>query len=190
MVDEAPWTAKASFYSTIFMSLSAVAAGSQQSIALDRYGQHPEGLRQLQELLKGGSAGSVSWLQLYVWQLPIMLLNISIVLFLAGLSILIWARAAHSPVWDDEMKVCTSISLFHDKVDRPSDCICGYSRGTCRTCQLRHRCHRAILEVGMIWWHMKESNTTVACSDRRVEGCSGICRSGSPPAAVGSAVPV
>ncbi|CAA9962826.1 hypothetical protein PTMSG1_06194 [Pyrenophora teres f. maculata] len=64
MVDEAPWTAKASFYSTLFISLSAVAAGAQQSIALDRYGQHPEGIRQLQELLRGGSSGSVSWLQL------------------------------------------------------------------------------------------------------------------------------
>ncbi|KAE8863119.1 hypothetical protein PTNB73_06326 [Pyrenophora teres f. teres] len=127
MVDEAPWTAKASFYSTLFISLSAVAAGAQQSIALDRYGQHPEGIRQLQELLRGGSSGSVSWLQLYVWQLPIMLLNISIVLFLVGLLILIWARAAHSAAWDDDMKVCTPILLLHREsgVDRPTDRVRG-----------------------------------------------------------------
>jgi hypothetical protein len=82
-----------------------VAAASQQSIALNRYGQHPDGLEALQKLLRSDTTGSARQLQLYVWQLPVMLLNISIALFLIALIIMIWARAAFTPGWDDNMKV-------------------------------------------------------------------------------------
>jgi nitrogen fixation-related uncharacterized protein len=91
------------------MALCAVAAGSQQSIALNRYGQHQDGLEALQKLLRSDVTGSSRRLQLYVWQLPVMLLNISIALFLIGLVILMWARASSSPGWDDDMKVCVSL---------------------------------------------------------------------------------
>lgn len=104
-IDLAPWTAKAMFYCTLFVSLSAVATGSQQSIALNRYGQHQEGLKSLQQLLTDSKTGKPSQMQKYVWQLPVMLLNISIALFLIGLAILIWDRAASSPAWDADMKV-------------------------------------------------------------------------------------
>jgi hypothetical protein len=105
-IEPAPWTAKAVFYCTLFVSLSAVATGSQQSIALTRYGRSADGLKDLKHLLTGNTTGKASRVQQYVWQLPVMLLNISIALFLIGLVILIWARAASSPDWDDDMKVC------------------------------------------------------------------------------------
>jgi nitrogen fixation-related uncharacterized protein len=40
-----------------------------------------------------------------------MLLNISLALFVVGLVILIWAKAARSQSWDDDMKVKLSIDV-------------------------------------------------------------------------------
>jgi hypothetical protein len=108
-IQTSPWTAKATFYATLFVSLCSVATASQQSIALNRYGRHPAGLKLLQARLKqrsGSASGNkANFLQLYVWQMPVMLLNVSIALFLIGLVILLWAAAAQSPAWDADMKV-------------------------------------------------------------------------------------
>jgi hypothetical protein len=106
-IEPAPWTAKAVIYCTLFLSLSALTTGSQQSIVLTRYGRHQEGLEDLKRLLGGKTDGEAKRAQEYVWQLPVLLLNVSIGLFVIGLMILIWARAASSPDWDDDMKVCS-----------------------------------------------------------------------------------
>ena len=103
-IDSAPWTAKAAFYATLILSLVAVSIGSQQSIALARFGGQKNGLKKLQDLLKNRE-GTASGRQLYLWQLPVMILNISILGFLIGLLIIVWNQAANSPAWDDDMKV-------------------------------------------------------------------------------------
>jgi hypothetical protein len=41
----------------------------------------------------GSETWSVRWIQLFVWQVPVMLLNFSIVLFLLGLVVLLKAKA-------------------------------------------------------------------------------------------------
>lgn len=106
-INDAPWTVKAVLYSTLIIALCSVASGTQQTIILNRYGKHHDGLKALQKLLESGiKPGTPRRLQLYVWQLPIMLLNISIALLVVGIFILVWARAANCPSWDDDMKVC------------------------------------------------------------------------------------
>lgn len=56
---------------------------------------------------------SASRLQVYVWQMPVMLLNISIALLMVGLLILIWDRAADTAAWNDDMKVRAVIAFSH-----------------------------------------------------------------------------
>jgi hypothetical protein len=116
---DAPWTVLATFYGALILSLSAVSTGSQQSIALYRLGTSKKRLRQLQRLLettRKTNAHKGRRLQQYLWQVPIMLLNVSILVFLIGLLILIWHRAAQSPSWDRDMKARSKqmhISMVH-----------------------------------------------------------------------------
>lgn len=75
-------------------------------------GGHSQGFSALRLLLEGKVTNGVmqpSKIQLYVWQLPIMLLNVSVLLFIIGLMILIWDLAAIQPAWDQDMKVLNSI---------------------------------------------------------------------------------
>jgi Na+-translocating ferredoxin:NAD+ oxidoreductase RnfD subunit len=106
-IDSSPWTVKATFYAALILSLVAVSVGSQQSIALSRLGGHPAGLENLKNKLRRGK-GTVTRSQLYIWQLPVMITNISILLFLIGMLIIIWSKATQYAVWDDELKVSTT----------------------------------------------------------------------------------
>lgn len=117
-INDAPWTVKAVLYSTLIIALCSVASGAQQTITLNRYGKHPDGLRALQKLLESArKPGKARLLQLYVWQLPVMLLNISIALLVIGIIILMWARAANSPSWDDDMKVMRTLVILRVEHD-------------------------------------------------------------------------
>jgi len=85
---------------------------------LSRLSSYQDGLRRLRAVLgkelpaagKASQTWAVRWVQLYVWQVPVMLLNFSIVLFLVGLVVMLKARA---DVWagnwaGDDVKVSTS----------------------------------------------------------------------------------
>jgi hypothetical protein len=66
----------------------------------------------------------------YIWQLPVMMLNISIWLLLIGLLILIWDRAASSGIWGGDTKVIILSLLFNHQIletDTSQDRICSYS---------------------------------------------------------------
>ena len=96
------------------MSLTSICTSTQLSIALYRLGSSPEALRRLRELL-GRKTDRHPGLyeprssQVYIWQVPSMLLNISIQLFILGLTVLIWTVAARVG-WGDDMKVsCVSL---------------------------------------------------------------------------------
>ncbi|KAF3906066.1 hypothetical protein ABW21_db0207561 [Orbilia brochopaga] len=106
---QAPWTVLAAFYGALILSLVAVSTGSQQSIALYRLGESKRALYKLQELLSfttdPAAMRAPTRMQRYLWQIPVMLLNVSVLVFLVGLVILIWARAAVMPSWDDDMKI-------------------------------------------------------------------------------------
>lgn len=75
-------------------------------------GSHIEGLDRLQDLLRSRNAvagvpAKPRPMQLYVWQIPVNLLNISIILFVIGLAFQIFAMAftRDSKTWTDEKKV-------------------------------------------------------------------------------------
>lgn len=60
----------------------------------------------LQKSLASSANGKApSRLQVYVWQMPVMLLNVSITLLIVGLFILIWDRVAQTVDWTGDMKV-------------------------------------------------------------------------------------
>ena len=106
MTSTAPWTVYAAFYTALILSLAAVSVGSQQTITLFRLGRNRDGLESLQRLLRDkADPHTTSKSQLYLWQLPVMLLNISILLFIIGLMIIIWNQATQRSAWNDEMKV-------------------------------------------------------------------------------------
>jgi len=105
MTSKTPWTVYATFYAALILSLAAVSIGSQQTITLFRLGHNRDGLESLQKLLrKKADPHIASKSQLYLWQLPVMLLNVSILLFIIGLIVIIWSQAAQQPGWNDEMK--------------------------------------------------------------------------------------
>lgn len=52
------------------------------------------------------------WTQLYVWQVPIMLLNIGLILFLAGLVAAIFNHV-ESPLSPVDVKVGSNLFLFY-----------------------------------------------------------------------------
>ncbi|KAJ8112382.1 hypothetical protein OPT61_g5236 [Boeremia exigua] len=111
-IEETPWTATAVFYASLILSLATVASASQQSIALHRYGTHSQGLVMLRKSLASSSNKRASRLQIYVWQMPVMLLNVSITLLIVGLFILIWDRVAQTTDWTDNLKVAVVTTLI------------------------------------------------------------------------------
>ena len=113
-----PWTTRAIWYSSLVMALISITTSTQQSILLHRMGSHAEGLNRLQNLLRSKNAIAAGGvvpakarpIQLYVWQIPVNLLNVSIFLFIIGLAIQIFAMAFRARddskiVWTDEKKV-------------------------------------------------------------------------------------
>ena len=111
-IPNAPWTTRAVWYSSLAMALISITTSTQQSILLHRMGSHTEGLDRLQDLLRSrkavaGVPAKPRPTQLYVWQIPVNLLNISIILFLIGLAIQVSAMAfaRDSKTWTDEKKV-------------------------------------------------------------------------------------
>jgi hypothetical protein len=99
-IEAAPWTSKGCFYSAIILALTAIFTGSQQSIALHRIGG-----RSASRLRQHLNDRKDIHLVAYVWQIPVMMLNISIWMLLVGLLILIWDRAASSKIWGGDTKV-------------------------------------------------------------------------------------
>jgi len=110
-----PWITKASWYSCLIFALTAVSSATQQSLSLYRLGCYDDCLSRLRHILgrehrkaDGSTFWTVRWTQLMVWQIPVMLLNFAILLFLFGLVVLLRARAieAGDEISHDDFKVC------------------------------------------------------------------------------------
>ena len=74
------------------MSLTSICVATQQGVSLNRMSGYGDGLARIRSVLGSKPEGldlvaMPHWDQIYVWQGPIMLLNISIVLFIVGLVI-------------------------------------------------------------------------------------------------------
>lgn len=131
-------------------------------------GSHTEGLDRLQGLLRSGNAvagvpAKPRPMQLYIWQIPVNLLNVSIILFLIGLAIHLFAMALtrDSRTWTDEKKVGQS-NLTLDVIFRWSNSrllwllgLQGYMPWPITSCQLsacisRRRRHSLVRYLGLI----------------------------------------
>lgn len=114
-----PWTTRAVWYSSLFLALVSITTSTQQSILLQRMGSHREGLDRLQNLLRSRDAvadapAKPRTMQLYVWQIPVNLLNVSVILFLIGLAIQVFAAAFNGlETWTDEKKVRLNDLIRH-----------------------------------------------------------------------------
>jgi hypothetical protein len=80
------------WYSGLFLALVSIAIAVQQTVALHRLNSNQYGLARLRSMLSYKHAGVIKarYSQVYIWQTPIMLLNVSILLFLIGLTIVVF----------------------------------------------------------------------------------------------------
>ncbi len=97
-------TVSAIWYGALLLALGSIATAAQQAVALSRLSSHPEGLRQIREVLgrrKVDGRWRPSKVQLVVWQTPVSMLNASIVMFVVGFGVLVWASVEWGWAWDD-----------------------------------------------------------------------------------------
>lgn len=108
-VEDDPWTTEACWASAMVLALTAISLASQQTIGLSRLCSCEDGWVKVRHLLgKRNPDYGVSLhrhhrharykvkmktSQLWMWQTPVMLANIAILLFVIGLMISIFARA-------------------------------------------------------------------------------------------------
>ncbi len=92
----ASWTVKAIWYSSLVFALTSITVATQQAIALHRLSSHPKGPVMIRKLLSRDGQDTLGrqvepqlW-QLYIWQIPVSLLNGSVYFFVAGLAVLLW----------------------------------------------------------------------------------------------------
>lgn len=74
------------------MNLTSICLATQQGVSLNRLSGYSDSLSRIRNLLGSQTAHltviiSPHWDQLYVWQTPIMLLNVSVILFITGIVI-------------------------------------------------------------------------------------------------------
>ena len=92
------------------MSLTSVCLATQQGVSLNRISGYSDGLSRIRAILgsRRGLIGTVvmpHWDQIYVWQGPIMLLNISVILFIVGLVIMVFDRLWDAVLAEQSLKV-------------------------------------------------------------------------------------
>lgn len=113
-IDQSSWITKASWYITLVFSFMSICVAALHSIALYRLNSYPDGLSKIRQTLgeeittmtPSGHALTVfrpRLSQVYIWQVPVMLLNLSICLFLVGLTVFVWDLAFASGLqWESD----------------------------------------------------------------------------------------
>ncbi|KAE9366260.1 hypothetical protein N431DRAFT_472808 [Stipitochalara longipes BDJ] len=136
-ISSSPWTVRAVWYSSLTLAMSSISVSTQQTVTLHRIGSHSEALQKIRSMLGEqlrGAPVKPRPSQLYVWQIPVMLLTVSILLFLIGLAILIFHAAfAHSStVWTDDKKIVVvfTIAGTYAAVNYVSSLVCLYSQAS------------------------------------------------------------
>lgn len=85
------------WFGGLMLIISSITIATQQSITLHRFSTHVNDLRNLRGLLGYQDTPAGIWrprkIQLYVWQMPVMMLRFGIYLFLVGLFLLLWKAA-------------------------------------------------------------------------------------------------
>ncbi|KAE9362839.1 hypothetical protein N431DRAFT_433567 [Stipitochalara longipes BDJ] len=119
-----PWSTKAAWYSSLILGLTAISSAMQQSLTLYRLGCYEDCLPRLRGILgkrhrgvDGSTFWTVRWSQMVVWQVPVMLLNFAILLFVGGVIGMLWdsaVRAVHAGggLKSDDVKIVVVVGSF------------------------------------------------------------------------------
>jgi hypothetical protein len=89
------------WYSSLLLSITSIGSATQQIVALNRLASNPNGLEMIRWLLAkdqpdieaGRQVLRPRGSQLWLWQLPLSLLNASLYSFVARLCVLVYSRA-------------------------------------------------------------------------------------------------
>lgn len=93
------WAVKAIWFSSLVLAVTSVCSATQQAVAVSRLSTHPDATRMISYLLaKRDQSGTnvqlePNWFQLYIWQIPVSLLSMSLYLYVIGLVVLLWSRS-------------------------------------------------------------------------------------------------
>lgn len=110
-------TVIAIWYSALLFAITSIATSAQQVVVLRRLGSHPEGLEKIRTLLGKNAANGPPKprnLQLFIWQAPLSLLNLSGVMFVVGLIVLVWKSVS---LGGNDTKVWAKIVLVTSSAD-------------------------------------------------------------------------
>lgn len=121
-VDQIPWATAGLWYGALLINLTSICLATQQGVSLNRLSGYSDSLSRIRNSLGSQTSQfapvvvAPHWDQLYVWQTPIMLLNVSVVLFIVGIVILLF-NSLGSVVWSDrvvKVKARLSPSYYMD----------------------------------------------------------------------------
>lgn len=99
-IDESAWTSKCAWYLGLLFIIASISSATQQSITLFRFSSRSDACEMIRKVLgtrKGKDGRRLpQQLQVYIWQVPVMLLRLGIIMFLLGLTILLWDSSKRS----------------------------------------------------------------------------------------------
>jgi hypothetical protein len=110
-------TVVAIWYSALLFALTSIATSAQQAVVLTRLGSHPEGLQKIRKFLGRRTVDGLQKprnSQLFIWQAPLSLLNMSGVMFVVGLTVLVWKSVSLS---GDGVKVGVLMVFMTSRID-------------------------------------------------------------------------
>ncbi|KAL9082218.1 MAG: hypothetical protein Q9159_006614 [Coniocarpon cinnabarinum] len=100
VAQNASWSVRSLWYAGLVCTIGSISVATQQSISLYRFSATKNGLKHIRSVLGGREnergVREPGAFQVYVWQVPVMLLRFGIVLFLLGLWVLLWSMASHT----------------------------------------------------------------------------------------------
>ncbi len=105
--DQMFWATGGLWYGSLFMDLTCICLATQQAVAINRVSCYPDKDVKIREMLGVEGTNGIRrprWSQIFVWQTPVMLMYIGVLLFVAGLVIQFFAGLPS--VWSpDNVKV-------------------------------------------------------------------------------------
>ncbi|KAF2688372.1 hypothetical protein K458DRAFT_427967 [Lentithecium fluviatile CBS 122367] len=105
-IEAAPWTAKAGFYVAFVFAIFAVSSSTQQLITL-----HGSGPRTVSKMRVYLSERIMSRHARFALNMPVSMLDMTIVMLLVGFFIVVYDRAAKSGICNDDGKIAFVVSL-------------------------------------------------------------------------------
>lgn len=99
--------------SGLIMSIGSLVTAAQQTLSLGQLKTSPDPENQIRDILGQGTinaAGTEAWQPtysgVYILQMPVMMLKLSIILFVAGLGFAVWDASIKKGRHSAETKVC------------------------------------------------------------------------------------